>query len=68
MSLLMGKKVCLMRHFEAEEALKTIANEEIEVVPLVPAMLARLWQIDEAPSLMKTVKCIICGDDRLDKK
>ena len=43
MSLLMGKKVCLMRHFDAEEALKTIANEEIEVVPLVPAMLARLW-------------------------
>jgi acyl-CoA synthetase (AMP-forming)/AMP-acid ligase II len=68
MSLLMGKKVCLMRHFDAGEALKTIANEAIEVVPLVPAMLARLWQIDEAPSLMKTVKCIICGGDRLDKK
>ena len=57
-----------MRNFDAEEALKTIANEEIEVLPLVPAMLARLWQIDEAPSLMKTVKCIICGGDRLDKK
>lgn len=68
MSLLMGKKVCLMRHFDADEALKTIANEKIEVVPLVPAMLARLWQIDDAPALMKTVRCIISGGDRLDKK
>jgi acyl-CoA synthetase (AMP-forming)/AMP-acid ligase II len=68
MSLLMGKKVCLMRNFDAEETLKIISLEEIEVLPLVPAMLARLWQVDKAPSLMKTVKCIICGGDRLDKK
>jgi len=67
-SLVMGKKVCLMSHFEAPEALKIIAEEKIEVLPVVPAMLARLWQINEAPSLMKTVKCIISGGDRLDKK
>ena len=68
MSFLMGKKVCLMNHFDAEKALKIIDEEEIEVLPVVPAMLARLWQIDEAPALMKTVKCIISGGDRLDKK
>ncbi|MBO4721670.1 MAG: AMP-binding protein [Muribaculaceae bacterium] len=68
MSLVMGKKVCLMSHFDADKALKIIAEEKIEVVPVVPAMLARLWQIEDAPTLMKTVKCIISGGDRLDKK
>ena len=68
MSLVMGKKVCLMEHFCADKALKIIANEKIEVVPVVPAMLARLWQNEDAPALMKTVKCIISGGDRLDKK
>lgn len=68
MSLVMGKKVCLMSHFDAKAALKTIASEKIEVVPVVPAMFARLWQLDEAPAMMKTVKCIISGGDRLDKK
>lgn len=68
MSFLMGKKVCLMNHFEANEALRIIADEEIDVLPAVPAMLARLWQVDEAPSMMRTVKCIISGGDRLDKK
>jgi acyl-CoA synthetase (AMP-forming)/AMP-acid ligase II len=68
MSLVMGKKVCLMSHFDAKTALKTIADEKIEVVPVVPAMLARLWQINEATTIMKTVKCIISGGDRLDKK
>ena len=68
MSLVMGKKVCLQSHFDAHKALKIIADEKIEVVPVVPAMLARMWQLDEATSLMKTIKCIICGGDRLDKK
>ena len=67
-SLVMGKKVCLMNHFNADEALKIISHEEIEVLSVVPAMLARLWLADNAPELMKTVKCIICGGDRLDKK
>lgn len=68
MSLVMGKKVCLMSHFDADKALKIITKEKIEVVPVVPAMLARFWQIEDAPTLMKTVKCIISGGDRLDKK
>lgn len=67
-SLLMGKKVCLVRHFDADEALKTISEEKTEVLPVVPAMLARLWQADNAPTLMKTVRCVICGGDRLDRK
>ena len=68
MSLVMGKKVCLQSHFDADKALKIISKERIEVVPVVPAMLARLWQAEDAPALMKTVKCIISGGDRLDKK
>ena len=67
-SFLMGKKVCLMNHFDADEALRMIADEKIEVLPLVPAMLARLWQTDNAAASMKTVKCIISGGDRLDRK
>lgn len=67
-SLLMGKKICLARHFDADEALKIISEEHIEVLPLVPAMLARLWQADKAPSLIQSVRCIISGGDRLDKK
>ena len=68
MCLLMGKKMCLMSHFDATEALQVINEEEIEVLPIVPAMLARLWQVKEAPTLMRSVKCIISGGDRLDKK
>ena len=68
MSLVMGKKVCLQCHFDAVNTLRIIAEEKIEVMPVVPAMLARLWQIDEAPALMRTVRCIISGGDRLDKK
>ena len=67
-SFLMGKKVCLVRHFDAADALKIISEEKIEVLPVVPAMLARLWQADNAPALMKTVRCVICGGDRLDRK
>ena len=67
-SFVMGKKVCLMRKFDAEEALKSISEEKIEVLSLVPAMLARLWQVDNASDFLRSVKCIICGGDRLDKK
>ena len=67
-SFMMGKKICLVGHFDADEALNIISEEGIEVLPVVPAMLARLWQSGNAPTLMKTVKCIICGGDRLDRK
>lgn len=67
-ALLMGKKTCLMSRFDAEEALQLIADERIEVLSLVPAMLARLWQTNGATEALQTVKCIISGGDRLDKK
>ncbi len=67
-SLLMGKKVCLMSHFDACEALKIIAAEQVEVLPVVPAMLARLWQSENAAASLRSVKCIISGGDRLDRK
>ena len=67
-SFLMGKKICLMSHFDADQALKTISEEKVEVLPVVPAMLARLWQTPSAPSLMRTVRCVICGGDHLDRK
>ncbi|MBR5674198.1 MAG: AMP-binding protein [Muribaculaceae bacterium] len=67
-SLLMGKKVCLVKHFDADKALKIISEEKTEVLPVVPAMLARLWQAGNAPTLMKSVRCVICGGDRLDRK
>lgn len=67
-SILMGKKVCLTKKFDSEQALQMIAREKIDVLSLVPAMLARLWQTDCASSLMASVKCIICGGDRLDRK
>ena len=67
-SLLMGKKICLMRHFDASQALKIIRNEEIEVLPLVPVMLARMWQHEGAKEKMKSLRCILCGGDHLDRK
>ena len=57
-----------MNHFDANEALKMIADEKIEVLPVVPAMLARLWQNEKAAASIKSVKCIISGGDRLDRK
>lgn len=67
-SLLMGKKICLMRHFDADQALKMIRNEEVEVLPLVPVMLARMWQQDGTKEKMKSLRCIISGGDHLDRK
>lgn len=67
-SLLMGKKICLMRLFDASQALKIIRNEEIEVLPLVPVMLARMWQQEGAKEKMKSLRCILCGGDHLDHK
>ena len=67
-SLLMGKKICLMRHFDADQALRMIRNEEVEVLPLVPVMLARMWQQDGAREKMKSLRSIISGGDHLDRK
>ena len=67
-SLVMGKKICLLRHFDAEKVLKIVATERVEVMPMVPAMLARLWQIEDSEICMRSLKCIISGGDRLDVK
>ena len=65
-SLLLGKKICLMRHFEASAMLDAIARHKIEVLPVVPAMLSRLWQESDAQDQMSSLRCIISGGDRLD--
>ncbi|MBO4753254.1 MAG: AMP-binding protein [Bacteroidales bacterium] len=67
-SLLMGKKICLMRHFETDQALEIIQDEKVEVFPIVPVLLARIWQQDDAREKLRSLRCIISGGDRLDRK
>ena len=66
-SLLMGKKICLQKRFDALQTLAIIQQEKIEVMPIVPAMLARFWQIEGAKKKMKSLRCLISGGDRLPK-
>ena len=66
-SLLMGKKICLQKRFDALQTLAIIQQEKIEVMPIVPAMLARFWQIEGAKKKMKSLSCLISGGDRLPK-
>ena len=66
-SLLMGKKVCLQKRFDAIKTLEIIQREQIEVMPIVPAMLARFWQIEGAKKKMKSLRCLISGGDKLPK-
>lgn len=66
-AMAMGKKICMSRHFHTEETLDLISEESVEVLPIVPTMLSRLWQAQESKSRMRSVKCIISGGDRLDK-
>lgn len=66
-AMALGKKICLMGKFDAEDALQIIDREHIEILPVVPALLSRIWQTKGADERMKEVKCVICGGDRLDK-
>lgn len=66
-SLLMGKKICLQKRFDVLQTLAIIQQEKIEVMPIVPAMLARFWQIEGAKKKMKSLSCLISGGDRLPK-
>ncbi len=66
-SLLMGKKVCLQKRFDATKTLEIIQREQIEVMPIVPAMLSRFWQIENAKGKMKSLRCLISGGDKLPK-
>lgn len=65
-SLILGKTVCLHRHFDVPSVLATIREEQVEVLPVVPAMLSRIWQSSDATSSLQSLRCIICGGDRLD--
>lgn len=67
-ALLMGKKICLMRHFDTDQAMKMIREEGIEVLPIVPVMLARIWQHEDAAASLRSLRCILSGGDRLDRK
>lgn len=66
-SLLMGKKICLQKRFDVLQTLTIIQREQIEVMPIVPAMLSRFWQIEGAKKKMKSLRCLISGGDRLPK-
>lgn len=66
-SLLMGKEIYLQRRFDAPKTLEIIQHEHIEVMPIVPAMLSRIWQTTGAKEMMKSLKCMICGGDSLPK-
>lgn len=66
-SLFLGKKICLMRHFDAKEAVSLTDRERLEVLPVVPAMLSRMMNADDGAGRMKCVKCIISGGDRLER-
>ena len=66
-SLLMGKKICLQKRFDAIKTLEIIQREQIEVMPIVPAMLARFWQTENAKEKMKSLRCLISGGDKLPK-
>ena len=66
-SLLMGKKICLQKRFDALQTLAIIQQEKIKVMPIVPAMLARFWQIEGAKKKMKSLRCLISGGDKLPK-
>lgn len=64
----MGKRVWLTRRFRAEEALEGIEHYGVDVLPIVPVMLARMMLLPQAASKMKSLRCIISGGDRLDRK
>lgn len=64
-SLVLGKKVCLLRHFQTQPALALIREERVEVLPVVPAILSRLWQSPEATESLHAVRCILSGGDHL---
>ena len=66
-SLLMGKKICLQKRFDTLQTLAIIQQEKIEVMPIVPAMLARFWQIENAKEKMNSLRCLISGGDKLPK-
>lgn len=66
-SLVMGKEILLTRHFDTEQALQAICKYRIEAAPLVPVMLSRMLQKPASKEQLSTLRCIICGGDRLER-
>jgi len=64
-SIVLGKKLCLLRHFDSHAVLQMVSRERIEVLPVVPAMLSRLWQLPDAAQSLCSVRCILSGGDYL---
>jgi bile acid-coenzyme A ligase len=48
MALFLGCKVVVMTRFDAEEALRLIAEHKVDWVTLVPTMMHRIWRLPEA--------------------
>lgn len=67
-SLVMGKRIWLTRRFRESEALEGIDRHGVDVLPIVPVMLARMMQLPHASERLRSLRCIICGGDRLDRK
>lgn len=67
-SLVMGKRIWLTRRFQESEALEGIDRHGVDVLPIVPIMLARMMQLPHAAERLKSLRCIISGGDRLDRK
>ena len=55
------------KRFDALQTLAIIQQEKIEVMPIVPAMLSRFWQIENAKEKMNSLRCLISGGDKLPK-
>ena len=67
-SMLLGKKICLLPKFDEQRALQIIREEQVEVLPVVPAMLSRIWQLPEAKASLSSLRCVLSGGDRLSLK
>lgn len=64
-SMLLGKKICLLPKFDTQRVMQIVREEQIEVLPVVPAMLSRLWQVADAEASLSSLRCILSGGDYL---
>lgn len=67
-SMVMGKKICLNESFAIDKVLQIIKDEKIEVLPVVPAILSRMWKNPSSKKCVESVKCIISGGDSLSRQ
>jgi len=65
-ALALGKRCCLLNRFEAHDAVRMVEQDRIEVVPMVPALWRRMLHADGEGEALRSVRCVICGGDRLD--